>query len=138
MELVAAQEMPHGLVIRKLNDELLESERGGGNGISSPLEAFRLYADGREEEVRGLTWGGLGVRILRDILAAGEKRHVYNYYQSGRGGTVLTCVASPSLLLDEVELKAPDLSQDRPPVLPSPLSLEHGPPRGAAASAEAP
>ena len=56
----------------------------------------RVYLDGREEEIRGLVWGDLGVRILRDILAAGGDPHVYNYFQSGRGGTVLTSVSSPA------------------------------------------
>ena len=129
LELVKAQELPYGIVIRKLNDELLDAQWGGGAPISTPIEIVRLYADGREEEIRGVTWGEIGIRMLRDILAAGDEPYVYNYYQGGRGGTVLVSISSPALLLDEVELKAVDRGEDRPPVLASPLSLAQEVPR---------
>ncbi|MFN7973554.1 MAG: metallopeptidase TldD-related protein [Acidobacteriota bacterium] len=123
LDLVKSQELPYGIVIKKLNDELLESRSGSGGSVTAPVDVVRLYPDGREEEVRGFYWGDVSIRMLRDILAAGDKPYVYNYYQSGRGGTVLTSIASPALLLDEVELKATDRSQDKPPILESPLSI---------------
>ena len=39
-------------------------------GLTAPTEAYRLYADGRTEPVRGLRFSGVDRRALRDIVAA--------------------------------------------------------------------
>lgn len=126
LELVDQQELPYGIVVQKLNDELLDS-RGGPNALTTPLRILRVYPDGREQEIRGMAWGQFGLHILRDIVAAGDVPYVYNYYQGGRGGSLPVSIASPALLLEEVELKAVDRSQNRPPQLPSPFQLAAGP-----------
>jgi hypothetical protein len=74
-----------------------------------------------------MLWGQFGLHMLRDIVAAGDVPYVYNYYQGGRGGSLPVSIASPALLLEEVELKAIDRSQNRPPQLPSPFQLAAGP-----------
>lgn len=42
------------------------------SGLTPPVEAYRLWPDGRREAVRGLSFVGVDRRVLRDIVAAGE------------------------------------------------------------------
>lgn len=140
LDLVESQELPYGIVIQKLNDELLDS-RSGPMAVTTPLRIVRLYPDGREVPIRGMVWGQMGLHVFRDIVAAGDTPYVYNYYQGGRGGSLPVSIASPALLLEEVELKAVDRNQNLPPQLPSPFQLAAGsgePSEGAAAVTDAP
>ena len=41
-------------------------------GLTTPIEVVKLFADGREEPVRGLRFVGADRRTLRDIVAAGK------------------------------------------------------------------
>ncbi|HMV65794.1 MAG TPA: metallopeptidase TldD-related protein [Myxococcota bacterium] len=79
--------------------------------LPSPVLAFRHYADGREEPVRGLTFGGVQRWALRDIAAAGPSvtRDWLGDYDDDVasldpvGGVAMRLVA-PSVLVGEMEL----------------------------------
>jgi hypothetical protein len=69
----------YALVVRRLVPlelvEALEVKFSGDTplaGLTSPLEAYRLYPDGREEPVRSAQFVGVDYRALRDIAAAGR------------------------------------------------------------------
>lgn len=133
---------PYAIVIRKIDfpsfapaDELRRigqrTARSGGNrAVAPPVLVYRVYPDGREELIRGLRFRGLGLRSFRDILAAGDARHVYNYMDngaplalSGAGSFVVGCsVTAPSLLLEEVELEVAADDLAKPPIVPPPAS----------------
>jgi hypothetical protein len=133
---------PYVIVVRKVDfpafapaDELRRIGQrtvrsGGGRAIAPPLLVHRLYADGREELVRGLRFRGLGLRSFRDLLAAGDRQHVHNYIDNGAplamvgaGNYVIGCsVAAPSLLLEEVELEVAADDLAKPPIVPPPTS----------------
>lgn len=101
--------------------EFIGSVAGGiASGERIPLEIYRVYvADGREELVRGGRIEGLTARSLRNILAIGDDASVYTYMQNpsvGFAGTALgsfgsaqdgipSTVISPSLMLDDVEVR---------------------------------
>lgn len=101
---------------------------GGGRAISIPVLVYRLYPDGREELVRGLRFRALGTRHFRDILAAGDRLHQFDYLDNGAalaltgaGSYVVGCsVVAPSLLFEELELEPAAEDLPKPPLVPPP------------------
>lgn len=93
---------------------------GSGGGGSSPTLMYKVYADGREELVRGAQISGLDLKTFKRMLAAGKKRHVLN---ASGGGMGLTVVA-PAMLFEELDLTEIDQDFDTPPILENPLIRE--------------
>jgi hypothetical protein len=90
--------------------------RSGSGQLNDPLYAYKVYPDGREELVRGLEFGEVTVRHLRDILTAGATPTVNN---AASLGTAATLVAPP-VLFEELELQRIEQELDKPPLLPPP------------------
>ena len=87
--------------------------RGGG---SFRLAAYRVYVeDGREEPARGLSFEGLGSSTLRDIVAAGETKHVGH---SGRGAASSIC--APAVVVEELDLRKPPPQTAKKPYMEKP------------------
>lgn len=142
LEMAGQLGRPYVLAVRKVDfpsfappDELRRLGQrtvraGSGRPIAPALLIYRLYADGREELVRGLRFRGLGVRSFRDLVAAGDTQHVYNYIDNGAplamvgaGNFVIGCsIAAPSLLFEEVELEVAADDLAKPPLVPPPTS----------------
>ncbi len=124
-------DLPYGILITKLRDmgtptggfQFFGQQPGGGSdaGLTQPYEIFRIYADGREELLRGLQFTDVNVRILRDIVQTDNSRYVYNYL-IGNDYEMPATIVTPSLLIEEMELKKIDTKVKKPPVLPSPLA----------------
>lgn len=97
--------------------------------LPDPVEVVRVFADGREEPVRGVSLSGLDVRSLRDVVGAGatHQRTVLMPTPGRRasvvGGEAVT-LSVPDLLLGEAELAPSGGDAERPPTLPSPLAQE--------------
>jgi hypothetical protein len=142
LELVQQRRKPYGILVRRMDypssASMVELRRlanamqgsGASRPLSSPLEIFRIYPDGREEALRGVRFRGLNVRLLRDILAVGNDAEPVEYLMNGAplalmgaGGYVVgTSVVCPSLLFDEVDIERPQEERPRPPVVaPPPL-----------------
>jgi len=75
--------LPYVLVVRRLvppsmADSFEFSVTGDEPlaGLTAPTEIYRLYADGREEPVRGLQFVGVDRRVLRDIVASARTSQV--------------------------------------------------------------
>lgn len=141
IEQIRQRSKPYGLLIRKMDfpsagsaEELRragrQSAQGGGRLVSSPVLAYKIFPDGREELVRGLRFRGLTARAFRDIIAAGDRPAVFNFLDNGAplalmgaGSYVVGCsVVAPSVLFEELELQPPDEDRPRMPVVPSPLA----------------
>ncbi len=141
VEMIQQQSKPYGLLIRRMDYPSLMSasslrERamkqmrtGGGSRLySAPLLAYRLYADGREELVRGLRFRNLGTRSFRDILAAGATPAVFQYMDngapmalSGAGSYVIGCASvAPAVLFEELDLEPASDETARSPLVPPP------------------
>jgi TldD protein len=134
LKLAATLGRDHVLVVRRMSPG---ANDGAGTpiesdvpaGITSPIEAFRLYADGREEPVRSMQFSGVDRRTLRDIVAATESRGwtvlMDGPPTSGRGQGVVGGVpvhwSVPDVLVSELELlgggggEARILGLERPP-----------------------
>jgi TldD protein len=108
---------------------------GIASGERMPLVIYRVYvADGREEMVRGGHIEGLTLRSLRNVLGIGSDAAVFTYMQNPAGGFAGTAlgafgsaqggipstVITPSLLLDEIEVRGFHGEPRRLPIVPAP------------------
>jgi predicted Zn-dependent protease len=87
------------------------------DGEKNPNLLYRVWTkDGHEEMVRGAAFGDLDVRALRnDLIAAGNDVYVDN-----RLLNIPHSIVSPSLLFDELEVKAANKNRDQLPEYPAP------------------
>jgi hypothetical protein len=107
--------------------------------LPPPVVAYRRYADGREEPVRGLTFAGVERWLLRDIVAAGPEEE--GDYFAPLVGTSYAALSptegmashlwAPSVLVGEVEVVPSPADPRELPVLPPPLADAAPPPSGA-------
>lgn len=120
LRLAAQTGRDYVLVVRRLLPTALVqsldvgiSGEGPLPGLTPPYEAYRLYADGREEPVRSLRFSGVDRRALRDIVAAGAGLGPVDVldgppgptrYQIGATGGVPVTWDVPSVLVAELEL----------------------------------
>ena len=96
--------------------------------VSPPVLAYKVYADGREELVRGLRFKGMRSRSLRDILSASSEQAVFEFINNGAllaragGGGYLApaSIIAPGVLFDELELDRSQEQLERPPLVPPP------------------
>ena len=143
MDMCKERGKPYGMLVRKLDfpfsgsaNELRQlaaaSGQSGGSvrPVSPPLLVYRVYADGREELVRGLRFRGVSTRSLRDILAASRETALFEYTNNaaplallGAGGYLApAAVVSPALLFEEIEFELPQDQLPKPPIVPPPTS----------------
>jgi predicted Zn-dependent protease len=140
---------PYGIVVRKMDFPssasvgelrriLAGMTRSGGSArpVSLPLLAYRVYADGREELLRGLRFRGLTARSLKDIVAASRELQVFDFQDNnapfammgGAGYVAETSVIAPSILVDDLELEKEQEELPKPPVVPPPPLTDAPPP----------
>jgi len=98
----------------------------GRSGIQAfkviPLIVYRVYADGRPDElVRGADMVGTPLASFAKILATGDEAGVFNGYCGAESGSVPVSAVSPALLVSELEIQKKESAQDRPPLLPRPI-----------------
>lgn len=126
LEVAADEGLEYGIRV-----EALQSGRGsgmrfffggaGGVTLPDPLRAYKVYVeDGRRELIRGVQFGPVNMRSLRDILGAGEDLNVANSGTTTFGAA--TSVSAPALLFEELELVEIEQELDHPPFLPSPMA----------------
>lgn len=119
-----AQNLPFGLLIRSLSNApptealVYGAPPRSRVSISPPVLAYKVFPDGREELVRGLVFGETSAKSLRDIVAAGKEARVSS--GSILPNTPISSIIAPSVLFDELELKADTGSQPKPALLSNP------------------
>ncbi len=86
-----------------------------------PLLVYRVYADGRPDElVRGADIVGTPLSSFSKILATGDKLDVFNGYCGAESGSVPVAAVAPALLISDIEIQKKDHGVDRPPLLGPP------------------
>lgn len=140
IDLVKQRSKPYGILVRKMDfpstaslDEVRRMVSGRGNQgmsslTSSPLLVYRVYPDGREELVRGVRFRNLNARALRDIVAATDEQHQFDYLANGAPMALVgfgsyiwgVSAVAPSVLFDELELERPQMELPKLPVVPPP------------------
>jgi hypothetical protein len=124
METCKERDKAYGIVVRRMDypsvatveeaTKLAQSGIGSGTlPVSLPVRIFKLYADGHEEQVRGLVFRGLNAKSLKDIVAAGDDSAPFHFaYSHGLfalmdigAPTRPATVVAPSILVDDLDLK---------------------------------
>jgi predicted Zn-dependent protease len=123
---VKRQNKPYGLYFRDITGGFTTTGRAGLQAFKViPVIVYRVYADGRPDElVRGADIVGTPLASFSKILATGDKTDVFNGYCGAESGSVPVSAVSPAILVSEIEIEKKAKSNDRPPLLPEPTSLE--------------
>lgn len=147
IDLCQQRGLNYGIIIRKMDfpstaplDEarkILAAAGANGKAVSQPLYVYKLYADGREELIRGVRIRGLNARSLKDILAAGNDSITFNYMENGAPFALLgygqssaaVSIVAPSVMIDDLELIKIDDELPKLPVAPAPALASLAPAR---------
>ena len=121
LQLASKAGLDYVLVIRRVEPPALSEDfhvafsgEGPLPGLTRPVEAYRLYADGREEPVRGLSFVGVDRRVLRDIVMAGDVGEPVDVLDAGMGsrrfsvgavGGLPATWTVPGVVVTELELR---------------------------------
>jgi TldD protein len=123
---IKRQNKPYGLYFENITGGYTTTGRGGLQAFKViPLVVYRVYADGRLDElVRGADIVGTPLASFSKILATSDRQEVFNGYCGAESGSVPVSAVSPALLISEIEIEKKQKSQDRPPLLPAPTGGE--------------
>jgi predicted Zn-dependent protease len=87
----------------------------------SPYLVYRIYADGRPDEmVRGVDLVGTPLAIFSQIAACGTDYDVFNGYCGAESGSVPASCVSPTLYVKMIETQKKAKSLSQPPILDRP------------------
>jgi predicted Zn-dependent protease len=117
---------PYGLFFRDITGGFTLTGRRGLQAFKViPLVVFRVYPDGRPDElVRGVDIVGTPLASFARILATSDKTEVFNGYCGAESGSVPVSAVSPAILVSEIEIQKKESSHDRPPLLRAPTASE--------------
>jgi len=123
---ITRQKKPYGLYFQQVTGGFTTTQRRGLQAYTViPLIVYRVYADGRPDElVRGVDIVGTPLASFAKILATSDKLDVFNGYCGAESGSVPVSASSPALLVSEIEIQKKDHSLDRPPLLSKPTETQ--------------
>jgi predicted Zn-dependent protease len=123
---IKRQNKPYGLYFRDITSGFTTTQRAGLQAFKViPVIVYRVYADGRPDElVRGADIVGTPLASFSKILATGDKQDVFNGYCGAESGSVPVSAVAPAILVSEIEIEKKAKSNNRPPLLPEPTSME--------------
>jgi predicted Zn-dependent protease len=123
---IKKQNKPYGLYFRDITGGFTTTQRTGLQAFKViPVIVYRVFADGRPDQlVRGTDIVGTPLASFAKILATSDKPEVFNGYCGAESGNVPVSAVSPAILVSEIEIEKRAKSQDRPPLLPEPTSME--------------
>ena len=126
IEEVKRQNKPYGLFFDQVTSGYTTTQRRGLQAFTVvPLVVFRVYADGRPDEmVRGVSIVGTPLASFGNIIASGDHSEVFNGICGAESGSVPVAAISPALLVSSIEVQSKERSRDQPPYLPRPESLK--------------
>jgi len=126
IEEIKRQNKPYGLFFQDITGGYTTTGRGGLQAFKViPVIVYRVFADGKPDElVRGADIVGTPLASFAKITATGDKAEVFNGYCGAESGSVPVSAVSPPILVSEIEIEKKAKSNDRPPILPEPTSLE--------------
>ena len=109
------ENLQYGILIKALIGD-------GRSPIGMPVLTYKVYvSDGHEELIRGAFAQGIPIRSLRQIEAVGNDASVVNRLAGSNELPTPTSIVAPSVLLEEVELKRPTGTQQKPSLLTHPF-----------------
>ncbi|HBY63546.1 MAG TPA: peptidase U62, partial [Solibacterales bacterium] len=119
---IKRQNKPYGFLFEQVSSGVTTTGRQGFQAFKVvPLVVYRVYADGRPDElVRGVDIVGTPLASFSRILATSDQVAVFNGYCGAESGSVPVSAVAPSILVSEIEVQKTEKSQERPPLLPRP------------------
>lgn len=118
---VVKQNKPYGLLIKKISGGETHTDSASFQVFKGkPLYMYRVYADGREELVRGVEFVGTPLSILGKIMVTGNDYSVINGFCGAESGVLPVTSIAPSVFLKEVELQVSHEQVLRRPILAPP------------------
>ncbi len=122
IELAKAEGKPFGLRFGDIQGGFTMTGRTIPNAFNVlPILVYRVYSDGREELVRGVDLIGTPLTTFSKVAAADDRVEVFNGLCGAESGGVPVALASPGILVSQIEVQKKEKSQERGPVLPAPL-----------------
>jgi predicted Zn-dependent protease len=116
VELAKEEDLDYGLMVGRL-PQAWESRPDTSLKLpNNPLLVWRVYADGREELIRGCAFRPTTFRVLKDIVMMGDDPTLLNGEQFGQQVSAV----APSTLVKLLELNKPRDEYGKPPALPRP------------------
>ena len=122
VEEIRKQGKPYGLYFDQVSSGYTTTRRQGLQAFTVvPLVVYRVYADGRPDElIRGVDIVGTPLASFQKILATSDHVSVFNGYCGAESGSVPVSAVSPAILVSEIEVQKQQNSQQMPPLLPRP------------------
>ena len=119
---IRRQNKPYGLYFRDIQGGYTTTAREGLQAFKvMPLVVYRVYADGRPDElIRGADIVGTPLSAFGKIVATSDRTDVFNGYCGAESGSVPVSAISPAILVSEMEIERQRTAQERPPLLPPP------------------
>ncbi len=113
---------PYGLYFSRVTGGYTTTGRRGLQAFTViPLIVYRVYADGRPDElVRGVDIVGTPLQSFEKIVATGDSQEVFNGVCGAESGNVPVSAVAPALLISGIEVQSKEKSLDRPPYLEPP------------------
>jgi predicted Zn-dependent protease len=117
------QNKEYGLIFFDIAGGFTSTGRSGTQTFKViPLFVKRIYVDGREDEVvRGVDIVGTPLLSFAKIELTGDDYDIFNGTCGAESGMVPISAVSPSIFVSEIEVEKKSKSQEKPPILPSPL-----------------
>ncbi|MEK6799965.1 MAG: metallopeptidase TldD-related protein [Planctomycetota bacterium] len=117
------QGKPYGLLFEDISGGYTTTTRDGPQSFKVlPIVVYRVFADGRPDElIRGADVVGTPLTSFEKIAATGDDVGVFNGSCGAESGWVPVSAASPSILVQTIEIEKRQREQSRPPILPPPL-----------------
>jgi len=99
---------------------------GEGGSLNSfnvtPLEVYRIYVDGRPDElVRGVDLIGTPLSMFSNIVAGGDQSSVFTGMCGAESGWVPVTASSPMIFVNKIETQRRAKSREIPPILKAPV-----------------
>ena len=119
------QGKPFGLMIRDITGGNTNTTSYGYQAFKgTPRMVYRVdVKTGAETLVRGVEIVGTPLSSINRILATGATDEVFNGFCGAESGMVPVSTVAPAMLLQEIELQRSVDGKDRPPLIPSPVTL---------------
>jgi hypothetical protein len=103
--------------------------------LTKPVAMYRVFADGREELVRGGSFGGISINAFKDIPGSSDEELVYSFQAAvggvpgassilsllmGGGGSGMeypATIITPSFILPGIDIKKASGEYRKPPIV---------------------
>jgi TldD protein len=120
---IKRENKPFGLIFDDIEGGFTITQRFIPNAFNVlPIMVYRVFPDGRQELVRGVDLIGTPLTTFSKIAGADDQVAIFNGICGAESGAVPVSASSPALFISQIEVQKKSKSQERPPILPAPLS----------------